>query len=612
MKKNSGDSGNLNLLKQFAVKSNSKTTIVYNDTAVIYNRCSSKKQDSLGWQDEYAAKFSSQLKLELVRSFNEKFSAKTDDRTVFNEMLAFCEKEKIGHIIFFSYDRFSRAGDVNLIKTLKQKGIRVHAATQHVDDETSSGRLSQAMYLMFAQYENEERRKKIIEGLRNKLRKGEWINNPAIGYKKDFVTGKREHPLDKPQCFIDETGKLIKQIFQWKDEENLTYREIRKRLIPMGVKLLEQQIAKILRNPFYCGYITHSLLDDGELIRGKHEPLISEELFLRVNGLLNGNTHGWKRISHADKMPFKASVKCQKCERPLTAYLQKEKYIYYKCPNKGCCVNVSSKNLQPLFESELVKYSFDLRLLPAIKSKLESTYWMLHKSEVTRVKPMKDELTRLKNELETMELNLATSKISPELFEKVAPAHQEKIKIIEAELEILTKDTSNFEIDLITSLRIAFNLLKMWHLLNCDGKVRLQKLVFPEGMLYDQENHILRTHIVNPIFAEIASISQNLVAKNALIPRPDNMISPLVYLRFPSSNFLWENLEETAVCFREIETDYPLIQVSLEKPVVSLTGSTEMRDYIYQSDTRISEPSFQNHKPYLSAATIFSGFTASR
>lgn len=41
----------------------------------------------------------------------------------------------------------------------------------------------------------------------------------------------------------------------------------------------KQVITYMLKNPFYCGILTH----DGEQIRGKHEPLVSEETWKRLN-----------------------------------------------------------------------------------------------------------------------------------------------------------------------------------------------------------------------------------------------------------------------------------------------------------------------------------------
>ncbi len=109
---------------------------------------------------------------------------------------------------------------------------------------------------------------KIIEGQKNKLRKGEWISVPPIGYEKRFVTGKKEHDHDKKQCFINETGWLIQQAFLWKDIEKITNTKVIARLQSMGLSLAPNDLSRIFRNPFYCGYITSTLLDEGEIIKG--------------------------------------------------------------------------------------------------------------------------------------------------------------------------------------------------------------------------------------------------------------------------------------------------------------------------------------------------------
>lgn len=40
----------------------------------------------------------------------------------------------------------------------------------------------------------------------------------------------------------------------------------------------------IFSNPFYCGIITTKMMN-GKLVEGVHEKLISQELFLKVNGI---------------------------------------------------------------------------------------------------------------------------------------------------------------------------------------------------------------------------------------------------------------------------------------------------------------------------------------
>jgi DNA invertase Pin-like site-specific DNA recombinase len=587
MRKNKLEKEENSLMQQFAVKVKRKITKDGN-RALIFNRCSTEKQDSLSWQEKVCKNLCEQREWIVEKCFGEKESATDDNREVFQEMINYAIKEKINHIVIYSYNRFSRTGDLSLLQKLRSKGIKVHAASQSVDDQTPSGRFSQKLYLMFAEMENEQRRDSIVEGLREKLERGEWPGKPTIGYDKRYVTGKKEHDHDKRQCFVNETGELIRQAFLWKDEENISNVEIQSRLQSMGLKLTLTKLNFIFKNPFYCGYITNNILESGKMIKGKHEPLISEEVFLRVNGIIKNKTHGWNVIREHKEMPLKASIRCCKCNRLLTAYPQKGKYIYYKCPNIGCRLNIRNEKLHKLFEQELLRYSFDPSLIPILKTELERTYRTIYELDTNRAKPMKDELTRLRNELETMEFNLAVGKISSEIYEKHSASHYRKIKQIEEDLKILVEDSSNLSNYIETSLKNVSNLLNLWHLHDYSGKVRLQKLIFPDGLQYDHENRTVRTPKVNPIVSLITTISNDLAIQSEIIETQNATKYRQVYSSFTSSNFFWESLEHLV-----LESNYLTQPYSTEIPhfpTSSMTISGNTLNPIYSSTTTSLNP----------------------
>ena len=280
------------------------------------------------------------------------------------------------------------------------------------------------------------------------------------------------------------------------------------------------------------------------------------------------NPQGWKMVRHNEEMPLKASVRCGICDRPFTAYPQKGKYIYYKCPNNGCCVNIRNTKLHELFGYELSKFTVQEQLLPVIKCSLIEIYQMLHRNEAMREKPMKDELARLKNELEIMELNLATGKLRSDIFDKHSQAHSQKIAVIEAEIEMSSRDSSNLDLYINNALEIVQNLLKLWQLVDFPAKIRLQQLVFPAGLRYMPENNTLRTPEVNPIFSAITLISKYLVLKQPELISSESEKKRQVYLSFSSSNFFWENLEKTAGELESLATQPRVIN----NPVVSYSG----------------------------------------
>ena len=46
----------------------------------------------------------------------------------------------------------------------------------------------------------------------------------------------------------------------------------------------------MFHNVVYCGLISHSILDD-QVVEGKHKPIVSKALFLKVHGIQEAKNH---------------------------------------------------------------------------------------------------------------------------------------------------------------------------------------------------------------------------------------------------------------------------------------------------------------------------------
>lgn len=58
------------------------------------------------------------------------------------------------------------------------------------------------------------------------------------------------------------------------------------------------------------------------------------------------------------------------------------------------------------------------------------------------------------------------------------------------------------------AIEISAKLNTIWDSGDVKQKERLQKLVFPKGIIYDRISGVVRTEKVNPIFAAISTISE--------------------------------------------------------------------------------------------------------
>ena len=65
----------------------------------------------------------------------------------------------------------------------------------------------------------------------------------------------------------------------------------------------------------------------------------------------------------------------------------------------------------------------------------------------------------------------------------------------------------NLDIYIDNSLELLCNLHNIWRLENYNEKQKFQKLMFPDGIVYDRKNDAVRTQKVNSVFELTRSLS---------------------------------------------------------------------------------------------------------
>ncbi|GAB3197102.1 recombinase family protein [Pontibacter aydingkolensis] len=484
--------------------------------AIIYTRVSTKEQaetnQSLSTQLERCSAYAERHGYQVVGKFGGTYeSAKSDERKEFQKMLEFVKKSKlrVGYIIVYSHDRFSRTGSsaIGIVDELGRMGISVVAVTQPVDTQTAAGKLQQGIQFLFSQFDNDQRREKCMTGLEARVRRGLWVGKIPMGYDK-VIVGKEV--ILKP----NKTGKLVRLAFQLKAEQGLSNTDILKRLKAQGLILYNQTLTKLFRNPFYCGLISHGLLEDGEVVEGQHEPLITRQMFLKVNGLQAQNAHGYTQIKEDEELPLRHHIKCGSCRKPLTGYEMKKKQIhYYKCNTIGCKLNRNASKLHNLYEGFLAELEVDATYLPKLSEIMEETYYKLTEESRIEEKRLQTQHTELKKKLDTLERRYAFGEIEKELFVKFSSEIKAELVEIERNLEKCAPALSNPKSFIENGLNTAVTISSSWSKKNVQGRKQLQAMMFPDGVYYDREMEGYRTTRVNGFYALSKEIERFLEAK---------------------------------------------------------------------------------------------------
>ena len=486
---------NENLLKNFA--KGKENIAKKGGRAVIYSRVSSKEQlegFSLEVQKEKCEEYAQRKGYVVVERFGGTYeSAKSDkERKEFNRMLKFVKAKhnRIDAVIVYSTSRFSRTGSTTIIEQLKACNIPVLSASTDYDPRDISGEMMQGMELLNARIDNAVKSKAVKDAGKRALESGRWISKAPRGY--DMKTTKKEQTIT-----INHEGELIREAFLLKANEGLTTEEIRTRFKARGLDLSKQSWSHIFQNIFYAGYFAHPFLL-GEVIKGGQPPLVSLEVFCKVNGLnMKAHNRGYEVKTDKPWAPLLGTIRCKHCGKNLTAALStkmRKKYGrdigYYTCSRKGCKHNLSAKMVNEKFEEVLDGLSVLPEYLNVFRLGLSKLFPALNKQNAEAAKAIKFHLTEKEKEIEKVEYNLATapnSKVQEICLSQLEKLEEEKHEI-EEELNNTGIGLLNLQNYIEYGLLLKDNLLKMWEIASLTHKRSLQKILFPEGVFFDKEN----------------------------------------------------------------------------------------------------------------------------
>jgi site-specific DNA recombinase len=487
--------------------------------AVLYVRVSSKEQTknlSLPVQEAACRDFCERLNWEVAEFFVEEGeSAKSADRTALKELLTYCRRNRgrVHAMVVYSVDRFARdlhdhAVIRHLLATL---GISLRSVTQPIDD-TPSGKLMEGVLASFAEYDNLQKREKVIAGMKAAAERGQWAWQAPIGYLQ-VSAGRGKTLLPDPQ-----RAELVGKAFALYASGLHHRNDVLKMITELGLRtrrgrpLSPQTFAMTLRNQVYIGRVRVPKWQIDA--QGNFPPLIDEATFWRVQALLGkmSPTVTDRQRNHPD-FPLRGFVRCGGCNCPLTASWSKgrsARYAYYRCPAAGCnAVNVAKTAL----EGEFLALLDDLKPAPEYLDLFTSIVLDVWKSRRAEVTERRAALERRQRELKTRkdrlnEVFIYQQAIERETYEEHVARLNEEVAVTQLELHDARLEELDVEAVLEFARHLVLNAGRMWGEASLDQRQRLQAVLFPEGLRYADGG--FGTAVTCPIFNGLGPVSEVL------------------------------------------------------------------------------------------------------
>ena len=458
---------------------------------IIYSRVSTKDQADTGYsleaQRKECTKFALNNDFQVDKVFTERGeSAKTQDRTQLLKMIEYSvkHKKKLSALIIWKYDRLARnLGDqTELVKNFSMLNIRVLSVTEN-NEESSIGKLMRNIIGSFAQFENDKNSERTIIGMKQAIQEGRYCWPAPIGYSNS------RDKFDKAILILNDESKYIEDAFLLAEKGIYKQTDIVNQLKKKGSKRINNGLLnRILRNPIYCSLIKTKWFS--EPIPAKHTPIISQELFYKVQAILDSKKPNIKpQLRNHPDFPLRNFLRCDKCGEKLTASWCKgrsKKYPYYHCRTKGCSLNVRKDKLEEEFYQYLKTFQPEEEILKLFEEVVLDVWRTKNKESFLEVQRLEKELKESKKNRERIKELIIKKTFNDKEYKEEIQKVNNDIMVIQIEINENKIDADDSESCINFCKYFICNVADLWQSAELNLKQRFQKLIFPEKLLYNK------------------------------------------------------------------------------------------------------------------------------
>lgn len=389
----------------------------------IYCRVSTTEQAeegySIGEQERLLIEYCNKNHFEVFKTYADRGISGKDieHRPAIQELLQDASEKKFNMVISWKINRLSRklSDAIKIVETLERYGITYRSYSEPFESDTPAGRMQFQMMALIGEFERSTIAQNVKMGMCAKARAGEWCGGVApLGYNWVRMEGTENSSRKKSRLVIDEreaeTVRLIYELYA----SGKGYKAIVNKINKEGYKTKHgnefsvAQLRTILTNPVYIGKVRfnvrrdwnekrrHNINPEPIITEGIHKPIISEELWNRVQNMIEAKSGKPSRI-YDGEYPLTGILRCPECGAGMvisrtTNTLKdgtKKRIVYYACgawKNKGTAVchsnSIRVEKANGVVYRELEKiFSNEKFLKMVLKRVNEETKRQIHNAE---------------------------------------------------------------------------------------------------------------------------------------------------------------------------------------------------------------------------------------
>jgi site-specific DNA recombinase len=506
--------------------------------AVIYARVSSTEQEKEGFsipaQLKLLGDYASGRSFHVVAKYVDVETAKQAGRTQFGKMVGFLGIQKnCRTILVEKTDRLYR--NIRDWVMLDDLDLEIHFVKENAvvsRESRSSEKFIHGIKVLMAKNYVDNLSEETRKGMLEKAQQGIYPSFAPLGYTNVAGSGKR-HIQPDPSL-----ARFIAKIYEWYASGRYSLLEVTNKAHKDGfvlrtsrAKAPKSTIYKILTNPIYHGEFNWA----GKRYIGSHEPIITKEMFERVQKVLQEKGRHLTRHQRY-RWTFQGLVRCGHCGCALVAEIKKQKFVYYHCTgHRGKCPEkyAREEELDRQFQQALGAIRIDEKVLNWILTALKESHGDEKKYHDESIARLQKQHQTLQNRLDAMYVDKLDGNVSHEFFDRQSQLWRREQSEISTQIEAHRNANVSYLDSGVRILELAQRAELLYEKQNNDERRRLLEIVFSnstwkDGLLapaykkpFDllaETNHLIKTENAAP--PKKRSISDNWLPGRDSNPRP--------------------------------------------------------------------------------------------
>ncbi len=498
------------------MKPNNETTYKGMKAFLIARVSDPSQREALPAQELRLNDYARRLELDAeLYSFDE--TAYKEDRQQFQQIV----KKISGYpnqsiVVFDKVDRFTRDSSAEVVRVMKslvrQGSIELHFPSDSLyihKNSPASDITRLGMNMIFGEYYSAAISDNVKRRIAQKLHDGEYPGKSCIGYKnvKYTVSGKEiKNTVPDP-----DRKQYIVKAFELR-LEGKSYRTIAKILKNGGLRsntakqgiVGQNQIETMLKNPFYYGVMRY----DGRLYKHKYEPIISKQMFDRVQNVNDTRSNDRTRTDTKRAYTFNGILKCGSCGCTISSY-EKKGRVYMRCTrasDRPCDQpHIPESAVLPQVSEMLEKIRISQDVVRQVLDVLKSEHDNIQLFYQNAISQTREECNRLKKKLDTLYEDRLDGRITVNEYDKYVTRYKSEIDELETKLVAYTNDDKSFIATSEYLLELASRAKDIFENSQPEQKNKILRMVSANLTLHQKR---LQLHLLKP-FSDLCNSTKS-------------------------------------------------------------------------------------------------------